>query len=208
MCDIGDRFCNLTVDQSKWSQETFGTDTERGPMGALKHLEKEAREAQASPSDPSEYADCFLLILDAARRAGITPIELIEHAQAKMEINKKRVWPKPTSDEPVEHVRDEKQVYSRSIPTSAVTRSECASFCAPTWNVLSITAPEAVVELAQQIRIIRQTVDKAIQEAERRAQRLASNVPHDVETDSRWKKYDEAEGGLVALRTLRSSLAF
>jgi hypothetical protein len=58
--------------QAEWSQATFGTDAERGPTGPLKHLEHEAREAQAAPDDPSEYADCFLLILDAARRSGMT----------------------------------------------------------------------------------------------------------------------------------------
>lgn len=103
--EAGDRLYDLARDQSEWSQATFGTDAERGPMGALKHLEREAREAQENPTDPAEYADCFLLILDAARRAGIKPIELIKHAQAKMEINKARTWPKPTSDEPVEHIR-------------------------------------------------------------------------------------------------------
>lgn len=95
----------LANDQSEWSQATFGTDQERGPMGALRHLEKEAREAQAAPHDIEEYADCFLLILDAARRAGISPQHLIEAAQAKMAINRQRTWPRPIDDQPVEHVR-------------------------------------------------------------------------------------------------------
>ena len=79
------------------------------PMGALKHLAKEAVEAQDAIGDPvkfaEECADCFLLILDAARRGGIKPLELIIHAQNKMEVNKTRAWPAPTSDEPVEHIR-------------------------------------------------------------------------------------------------------
>ena len=32
--------------QAEWSRATFGSDTERGPLGPLKHLEKEAKEAQ------------------------------------------------------------------------------------------------------------------------------------------------------------------
>ena len=102
---LGERLLLLAKDQSDWSQTTFGTDQERGPLGALRHLEKEARETQAAPDDIEEYADCFLLILDAARRAGISPLQLIEAAQRKMVINRQRTWPRPVDDQPVEHVR-------------------------------------------------------------------------------------------------------
>jgi hypothetical protein len=93
-------------EQAAWSQATFGSDTVKGPIGALKHLEKEAREAQNDPTDFVEYADCLFLTFDAARRAGLTLDSLLDYAFAKLEKNKKRVWPAPTmSDEPVEHVR-------------------------------------------------------------------------------------------------------
>lgn len=102
---LGEKLSCLAKDQSEWSQATFGTDQERGPLGALRHLEKEAVETQAAPYDIEEYADCFLLILDAARRAGISPLQLIEAAQHKMVINRQRTWPRPVDDFPVEHVR-------------------------------------------------------------------------------------------------------
>lgn len=102
---LGELLSSLAKDQSEWSQATFGTDAERGPLGALRHLEKEAVETQAAPNDIEEYADCFLLILDAARRAGISPLQLIEAAQRKMVINRQRTWPRPVDDQPVEHVR-------------------------------------------------------------------------------------------------------
>ena len=102
---LGELLSSLAKDQSEWSQATFGTDQERGPLGALRHLEKEAVETQAAPDDIEEYADCFLLILDAARRAGISPLQLIEAAQRKMVINRQRTWPRPVDDHPVEHVR-------------------------------------------------------------------------------------------------------
>lgn len=102
---LGQRLAELAHDQAEWSQATFGKDAERGPLGALRHLEKEARETQEAPQDSEEYADCFLLILDAARRAGISPVQLIEAAQRKMAINRARTWPKPVDDNPVEHVR-------------------------------------------------------------------------------------------------------
>lgn len=105
LANVTDEFRALAADQAEWSQATFGTDSERGPMGVLRHLEKESREAQECPGDLEEYADCLLLILDAARRAGFGPMALVLAAQNKMAVNKAREWPTPTSDEPVEHVR-------------------------------------------------------------------------------------------------------
>lgn len=103
--DAGSLLHEIASDLAEWSQATFGTDTERGPIGPLKHLEKEAREAQESPTDPVEYADCFLLVLDAARRAGIKPMELMQHAERKLALNKTRTYPRPARDEISEHVR-------------------------------------------------------------------------------------------------------
>lgn len=106
-------------EQGVWSQATFGTDQERGPLGALKHLEKEAKEAQSEIVSKTEYcqeyykeglkteiADCLFLTLDAARRSGMTLDDLLDTAFAKLEINKSRKWNKTTSDSPVEHVRE------------------------------------------------------------------------------------------------------
>ncbi len=93
--------------QSAWSQATFGTDAERGPLGPLKHLAKEAVEAQANPTDLSEFVDCLFLTFDATRRAGFTFEQLRDAAWAKLEVNKARKWSVPTKgDEAVEHVRD------------------------------------------------------------------------------------------------------
>lgn len=102
---LGRELYELAHDASVWSQATFGADSVRGPIGPLKHLEKEAREAQDSIDDESEYADCLLLVLDAARRAGMGPLALVRAAKAKMIINKQRTWPVPTDDNPVEHLR-------------------------------------------------------------------------------------------------------
>jgi hypothetical protein len=104
--DVGALLLDLAADQSEWSQATFGKDTGRGSIGALKHLEKEAREAQAAPLDRTEYADCFLLILDASRRAGMTPLDLIREAAAKMVVNKGRKWGPKVEGQPTEHVRE------------------------------------------------------------------------------------------------------
>lgn len=112
--NLGEALADLARDQSEWSQATFGTDAERGPVGALKHLQKEVAEVvgawEASPfvseSVRSEFADCLLLLLDSSRRAGLKPLELIRAAQAKMLVNKSRKWPKTTGDVPTEHVKE------------------------------------------------------------------------------------------------------
>ena len=99
----------LARDQREWSEATFGSDQERGPLGALKHLERESREAQQAVGTPEirmELADCFLLLIDASRRAGVDLEDLIAAARAKHEVNRMRSWMKPVDDEPVEHVRE------------------------------------------------------------------------------------------------------
>ena len=102
---IGKLLNLIAEEQAEWSQATFGSDEERGPIGALMHLEKEAQEAQACPSDITEYADCLLLILDAARRAGFSTRELLQHTYDKLQVCKQRRWPKPKPDQPGEHIR-------------------------------------------------------------------------------------------------------
>jgi hypothetical protein len=93
-------------EQAEWSQATFGKDSERGPIGPLKHLEKEAREAQDKPADLMEFVDCLFLTFDATRRAGFTLSQLTEAAFKKLAINKARTWPKTTDmNAAVEHER-------------------------------------------------------------------------------------------------------
>jgi hypothetical protein len=99
----------IAADAAIWSQLTFGSDEVRGPIGPLKHLEKEAKEVQEKPDDLVEYADCLLLVLDSARRAGFSLRQLLDATDAKLQINKKRVWPKPQpgqEKEAIEHNRE------------------------------------------------------------------------------------------------------
>jgi len=96
----------------QWAATTFGPSSERGPIGPLKHLEKEAKEAQESPFDESEYADCMILVMDCAHRAGIDLDDLIDSVIRKMEVNKSREWPDwkdSDQNEPIEHIREEQE---------------------------------------------------------------------------------------------------
>ena len=51
-----------------------------------------------------EFADCFLLLCDATRRAGFTSEQLLEAAWKKLEICKGRKWSKAGPNEAVEHI--------------------------------------------------------------------------------------------------------
>lgn len=104
---IGRKLVSLYNQHAWWSRKTFGTDQERGPKGPIDHLKKEILELEENPTDASEYADCFLLLLDASRRAGISLDGLIDAARHKMTINERREWQTPEPDKAVEHVRKE-----------------------------------------------------------------------------------------------------
>lgn len=122
--EIGYRLQEYWNSQAKWSQETFGADDVRGPEGPIKHIGKEVGECldqihvvnspTALPLDRlrataelgNEITDILILAFDAARRNGMTLEEVLRSIEQKHEINKRRNWPKPTSNtEPVEHVR-------------------------------------------------------------------------------------------------------
>lgn len=110
--------------QAEWSQATFGPDSERGPLGPMKHLAREVltemlgiprdevtallRRAEGGDGlkDVIEHADLQFLVFDAARRAGFTFKDLLEACFKKLAINKSREWGPRSADQPVEHVRN------------------------------------------------------------------------------------------------------
>ena len=108
---VHDNLHALAADHADWSEATFGATAERGPVGPLRHLEKEVAEALAQPYDAAEYADLLLLVLDASRRAGLSSRALVTAARAKLDVNKARDWPAAAPDQPVEHVATDADVY-------------------------------------------------------------------------------------------------
>ena len=110
---LWDKLQRLIREHARWSQETFGHDDLRGPIGPLSHLEKEIHEIKDAVAEDFseekvglEFADAFLLFLDASRRAGYSFEDIMNYSHRKMRINKHRKWPTPTSDAPVEHIRN------------------------------------------------------------------------------------------------------
>jgi dATP/dGTP diphosphohydrolase len=93
--------------QSLWSQSTFGSDSDRGPEGALAHLAREVEEVRAEPKALLEYADCYILLCDAARRAGYEYEDLISAVETKAAINRGRTWAAPDAEGVCSHVDDD-----------------------------------------------------------------------------------------------------
>ena len=74
----------------EWADATFGADiTAERPLA---HLAEEVAEAQANPRALEEYVDCFMLIIEAARRAGFTTDQLLVAALIKLALNKRGDW--------------------------------------------------------------------------------------------------------------------
>ena len=71
------------------------------------HLAEEAKEAAADPADIIEWADCMILLLDGARKAGFTTHDLYQAVLRKMDINYKRKWGAPDADGVVRHVEED-----------------------------------------------------------------------------------------------------
>lgn len=98
----------LIAELARWSDATF-TD-HRDPERTLVHLQREVTEALVAVRHELddvafEFADLFMLVVDAARRYGLEWDELLWYVQAKHEINLQRTWGKPDADGVVEHVR-------------------------------------------------------------------------------------------------------
>jgi hypothetical protein len=105
--DVTD-FRDIYAAHAAWSRKTFGEDHERGPVGPLKHLIKEAEEAMENPSDPHEFADCMFLTMDAARRAGHDVNALLLAMVEKLEILNARTYRKVEDGQPSFHVKEPK----------------------------------------------------------------------------------------------------
>jgi hypothetical protein len=103
--DIGGQLIKVISEAAKFSNKTFGDEFERGPEGPINHLKKEVNELLESPLDRHEYADCFLLLVDAYRRAGGNIYDMLKAVEEKIEINKNREWGSPDENGIINHIR-------------------------------------------------------------------------------------------------------
>ena len=97
---------DLQYDIKAWTERQF---PERTLHSILRHLESEIKEIENKPDDIMEFADAFMLLLDAASFQGIHMGDIWRAMGEKLEINKKRKWGKPNSQGFVEHLPTEEQ---------------------------------------------------------------------------------------------------
>lgn len=93
-----DSFRQLESEHGEWADATFPSETLEAKVA---HLLKEAKELSEHPSDPQEMADCFLLAINIARKAGV---DILAVSRAKFEVCKQRTWEKK-SDGTFGHVK-------------------------------------------------------------------------------------------------------
>lgn len=88
------KFNSFMEDRENFSFSTFGTPEQRGCVPPLLHLQDEIKELIEDSDSNLEWADCLLLLLDAAARKGHSMDDLLNFCIQKLEINKKRTWAK------------------------------------------------------------------------------------------------------------------
>jgi NTP pyrophosphatase (non-canonical NTP hydrolase) len=104
-----ERIQKLQDNIAEWSDNTFG-DNDR-TIGILNHLKEEVNETIEAKLEfeekldgisqqrmASEFADCLILILDAARKSDLDTTLLLQAAEYKMQINRTREW-KPANEQ-------------------------------------------------------------------------------------------------------------
>ena len=99
---VADKWQQLQVDVGEWSDATFPQPILAKNKAA--HLVEEAQEVYEDPDDIMEYADCIMLLLDAARISGFSAEDLYQATLKKLEINKARKWGERDERGVVNHV--------------------------------------------------------------------------------------------------------
>lgn len=104
-----DTFNKLADEIHEWQTNTF---PDSNPVAKIFHLQKETWELIDALNEGAgiheEFADCFILLIGAAKAFGYTNQEILKVIRHKFEINKRRTWGTPDKDGVVKHIEDEK----------------------------------------------------------------------------------------------------
>lgn len=94
---------------NEWADKTFGKD--RKASAPIYHLKREISELLEALENGNEglireeFADCFILILNAAGVVGLTVKDLHHDSLMKMDLNRIRKWGTPDKNGVVEHLK-------------------------------------------------------------------------------------------------------
>lgn len=111
----------LSIEIKAWSDKTFGMHRIATPI--VYHLKKEVNELIEAldvyhkgnyseemyqknfNSVMEEFADCYMLLIDAASHFPVTQDQILIEVRKKLEINKLRKWGSPDENGIVEHIK-------------------------------------------------------------------------------------------------------
>ncbi len=98
---------DLFKEVTDWQKATF---TKIDSLGLVYHLEQELDELKTdilrlNPDKRLEFADCFILLMGAAKADGMSYEDICNAISEKLEINKKRVWGEPDSNGVINHIK-------------------------------------------------------------------------------------------------------
>lgn len=96
-----DNWQDIQNEIGEFTDKTFGQSTVESKF---EHLREELDEVIADPKDELEWADCLILLLDAARREGFDMTDLHKAITKKMEINRARKWGSADENGVVKHI--------------------------------------------------------------------------------------------------------
>lgn len=94
------RLDRITREIHDWQAVTFPRAT---PASVVEHLRREVAELVDDPTDTSELADCYFLLVGLAYELGV---DLTTVVARKLAVNRARTWGEPDDQGVVEHVRE------------------------------------------------------------------------------------------------------
>jgi predicted house-cleaning noncanonical NTP pyrophosphatase (MazG superfamily) len=86
-----------------WTVEKFGNPT--NPIPSLNHLREELEELIADHQSAEEWADCFIILIHAAKKAGLDMTQIYSFITDKHFINKSRQWSEPDENGVCHHIK-------------------------------------------------------------------------------------------------------
>lgn len=124
----------LFKEVTDWQEATFKTID---MLGLVNHLADEVEELKTdvinrSPYRRLEFANCFILLMGAAKADGMSYEDICNAIKDKLEINKQRTWGEPDSNGVINHLKEEDLV--------------CCANCVKMWNVFEKTSAGHVVK--------------------------------------------------------------
>ena len=93
---------------TEWQDKVFPKSTANSKLLHLEEEIKEVRQAMHEQYNVAhEFADCFILLMGAAHKAGMSYEQVRDAIHSKMKVNMARKWNKPNEHGVYKHVKED-----------------------------------------------------------------------------------------------------